>query len=225
MKYKLVGNTMPAVEITFERSGESMFTESGSMCWMSEGVSMDTNMRGGFGKSLGRMFGGESLFMATYTATYEGDYVAFASSFAGEIIPVTVNGNRLICQKNAFLCAENSVELNTTFTKKLGAGFFAGEGFILQELSGRGTAFLEVAGNLIEKDLEPGEVLKVDTGNVVAFDSTVDYDIETVKGFKNVLMGGEGLFLTRLQGPGKVYLQSSNISDLVNMIASRIPSK
>ena len=225
MRYKLVGDTMPAVEITFDHSNEGMYTESGSMCWMSEGVSMDTNMKGGFGKSLGRMFSGESLFMATYTASYADDYVAFASSYTGDIIPIKMNGNRLICQKNAFLCAEQTVDLKTTFTKKMGAGFFGGEGFILQELSGEGMAFLEISGNMIEKNLESGEVLKVDTGNVVAFDANVSYDIETVKGFKNVLMGGEGLFLTKLVGPGKVYLQSSNVNDLVNLIASRIPSK
>lgn len=225
MNYKLVGNTMPAVEITFDHSNEAMYTESGSMCWMSNGVKMDTNMKGGFGKSLGRMFSGESLFMATYTSSNSDDYVAFASSFTGDIVPVELNGNKLTCQKNAFLCAEQSVELKTTFTKKLGAGFFGGEGFILQELSGNGMAFLEISGNVIEKDLKAGEVLRVDTGNVVAFDSEVSYDIETVKGFKNILMGGEGLFLTKLVGPGKVYLQSSNVNDLVNLIASRIPSK
>ena len=197
MKYQILGNTMPAVQIQFDVPGESMFTQSGGMAWMSDGISMTSNMKGGLGKSIGRMFSGESLFMATYTAQVPGAYIAFASTVAGEVLPVDVGAcGGLICQKGAFLCAQAGVELNITFSKRFSAGLFGGEGFILQDLSGQGMAFLEIDGDKVERVLAPGEVLKVDTGNVVAFERTVSYEIETVKGLGNVLFGGEGLFLT-----------------------------
>ncbi len=226
MKYKVLGDTMPAVEITFEAQGESMFTQSGGMSWMSEGILMDTNMRGGLGKSIGRMFAGESLFMATYTAQKSGANIAFASTVAGEILPVDVGSSGgLICQKGSFLCAEPSVNLSVTLSKKFSAGLFGGEGFILQDISGSGMVFLEIDGNRVEKDLAPGEVLKVDTGNVVAFEKTVSYEIETVKGIKNIFLGGEGLFLTKLVGPGKVILQTQNFNEFASRIIRLMPSK
>ncbi len=226
MQYKILGDTMPAVEVTFERRGEKMYTQSGGMAWMTEGVSMDTNMRGGFMKSVGRMFSGESLFMANYTAEREGAMIAFASTVAGEILPIDVGQTGgFICQKGAFLCAEESVELSVAFTKKASAGFFGGEGFILQDMSGNGMVFLEVDGNRVEKVLAPGEVLKVDTGNVVAFEKSVSYEIETVKGIKNIFLGGEGLFLTKLVGPGKVILQTQNFNEFAGRIVGLIPSK
>ena len=193
MRYQVLGDTMPAVEVVFDNAGESMYTQSGGMAWMSEGIAMDSNMRDGLGKSIGRMFSGESLFMATYKAERPGAMIAFASTVAGEILPVDIGAcGGLICQKGAFLCAQESVNLSITFTKKLSAGFFGGEGFILQDMSGTGMAFLEIDGNKIEKNLAPGEVLKVDTGNVVAFEKTVKYEVETVKGLKNIFFGGEG---------------------------------
>ena len=226
MKYAIIGETMPAVEILFDAPGETMYTQSGAMAWMTEGISMDSNMRGGLGKSLGRLFTGESLFMATYKAEKPGSKIAFASTVPGVIMPVNVGAiGGLICQKDAFLCAQDSVQLNVTFTKKLSAGFFGGEGFILQELSGQGMAFLEVDGDKVEKVLAPGEVLKVDTGNVVAFEKTVSYEIETVKGVKNIFFGGEGLFLTRLTGPGKVILQTQNFNEFAGKIIQMVPSK
>lgn len=226
MKYKIIGNTMPAVEVLFDQPGESMYTQSGAMAWMSEGVSMNTNTNGGLLKGVGRMFAGESLFMANYTAQAPGATIAFASTVAGEILPINVGENGgLICQKGAFLCAEPGVNLNVTFTKKFSSGFFGGEGFILQDLSGQGMAFLEIDGDKVVKELAPGEVLKVDTGNVVAFERTVQYEIETVKGIKNIFLGGEGLFLTRLVGPGKVILQTQNFNDFAGRIAKMIPSK
>ena len=225
MEYKLIGTTIPAVEITFDQRGESVYTESGAMCWMSNDVNMESNAKGGVSRSLGRMFSGESIFMVSFTSKAAGDYVAFSSSYTGDIIPLKLNGNKLICQKDAFLCAESSVTLKTLFRKKLGAGVFGGEGFILQELSGTGQAFLEINGNMIKKKLGAGEVIKVDTGNVVAFESSVNYDIESVKGVKNILLGGEGLFLTKLTGPGTIYLQSSNFADMVSKISTAIPSK
>ena len=226
MKYQVIGDTMPAVEVTFDQAGESMYTQSGGMAWMSEGVSMDSNMRGGLGKSLGRMFTGESIFMATYRADRPGSSIAFASTVAGEVLPVDIGAcGGMIAQKGAFLCAQDSVELSVAFSKKLSAGLFGGEGFILQDIHGTGMAFLEIDGNKVEKVLAPGEVLKVDTGNVVAFDKTVSYEIETVKGLKNIFFGGEGLFLTKLTGPGRVIIQTQNFNEFAGRIISMIPSK
>ena len=226
MRYQVIGDTMPAVEVTFDQAGESMYIQSGGMAWMSEGVAMDSNMRGGLGKSIGRMFSGESIFMATYRAERPGASIAFASTVAGEVLPVDIGAcGGLIAQKGAFLCSENTVELSVAFTKKLSAGLFGGEGFILQDIHGTGMVFLEVDGNKVEKVLAPGEVLKVDTGNVVAFEKTVNYEIETVKGLKNIFFGGEGLFLTKLTGPGRVILQTQNFNEFAGRIISMMPSK
>lgn len=226
MQYKLIGDIMPAVEVTFDVPGESMYTQSGGMAWMTEGISMDSNMKGGLGKSIGRMFSGESLFMATYKAERAGSMIAFASTVAGEVLPIDVGVcGGMICQKGAFLCAQETVSLKATFTKKFAAGLFGGEGFILQDISGTGMVFLEIDGNRVEKNLAPGEVIKVDTGNVVAFEKTVTYDIETVKGLKNIFMGGEGLFLTKLTGPGKVILQTQNFNEFAGRIIGLVPSR
>lgn len=226
MQYKIIGNTMPAVEVTFDRPGEAMYTQSGGMAWMTDGITMDSNMKGGLGKSIGRMFSGESLFMATYKAERAGAMTAFASTVAGEILPVDVSANGgLICQKGAFLCAEESVSLNVAFTKKFSAGLFGGEGFILQDISGSGMVFLEIDGDKVEKNLAPGEVIKVDTGNVVGFERTVKYEIETVKGLKNIFLGGEGLFLTKLTGPGRVILQTQNFNEFAGRIIKMVPSR
>ena len=191
---------------------------------MSEGLTLDSNIKGGLMKGIGRMFTGESLFMATYTAVRPDCIIAFASTVPGRILPVDMSRTSLICQKGAFLCAQPTVEVSTVFTKKLSAGFFGGEGFILQQLKGSGMAFLEVDGDVVEKTLAPGEVMKVDTGNVFAFEPTVSYEIETIKGVKNMLFGGEGLFLTRLTGPGKIYMQTMNIAEFTGRIAQGLPT-
>lgn len=226
MRYQVIGDTMPAVEVVFDRPGETMYTQSGGMAWMSEGVSMDSNMRGGLGKNIGRMFSGESLFMATYRAERPGAMIAFASTVAGEVLPVDIGAcGGMICQKGAFLCAEETVNLSVALTKKLSAGFFGGEGFILQDISGSGMVFLEIDGNKVEKQLAPGEVIKVDTGNVVAFEKSIKYEVETVKGIKNIFFGGEGLFLTKLTGPGRVVLQTQNFNEFAGRIARLIPGK
>lgn len=226
MKYEIIGNNFPAVKCTFESAGESMYTQSGAMAWMSNGIKMDSNMKGGFGKSIGRLFAGESLFMATYTAEGPNTHISFASTVPGDLVALDIGETGgMICQKDAFLCAEPTVELKVAFTKKFSAGLFGGEGFILQDISGRGMVFLELGGNKIEQVLKPGEVLKVDTGNVVAFEKSVSYEIESVKGIKNIFFGGEGLFLTKLTGPGRVILQTRNFNELVGKIASRLPSK
>lgn len=226
MNYKLIGQTVPVVEMTLNM-GESVYTQSGGMAYQSEGIKMSTNARGGVMNSLGRMFSGESLFMANYTAETNNAVVAFSSTVPGSVVPIDLANNPrgLILQKGAFLCAESSVNTSVAFTKKLMSGIFGGEGFILQKAEGRGMLFLEVDGDVIEKELRPGEVIKVDTGNVVAFDSTVSYDIETVKGLGNIFLGGEGLFLTKLTGPGKIILQSQNIKDFAGRLIPFLPTR
>ncbi|KHS56215.1 MULTISPECIES: TIGR00266 family protein [Terrisporobacter] len=222
MNYEIVGKVVPSVEVSLSR-GEAMFTQSGGMFWQTEGIRMDTNTKGGLLKGIGRMFAGESMFMATYTATQEAK-IAFASTVPGSIIPINVSEGRFTIQKGAFLAAESSVELKTTFNKKLGTGVFGGEGFILQELRGRGTAFLEIDGDAIEKNLAPGEIIKIDTGNLVGFEDSVRYEVEFVKGLGNVIFGGEGLFLTKLTGPGKVVLQTMNMNEFALRVGSFIPT-
>ena len=224
MKYEIIGQTVPAVEVTLS-AGESMYTQSGGMVWQTEGIKMSTNARGGLAKSLGRMFTGESIFMANYTAETEGAKIAFGSTVPGCVVPVDISQGEMIVQKGAFLCAQQSVGLKATFTKKFTAGLFGGEGFILQRLFGSGLAFIEVDGDKVERILAPGEVLKVDTGNVVAFDTSVSYDIETVKGLGNIFLGGEGLFLTKLTGPGRVILQTQNFNDFAGRVISMMPHK
>ncbi|MCB6616104.1 TIGR00266 family protein [Ruminococcus sp. 210702-SL.1.03] len=224
MQYRIIGSTMPAVETILNR-GESMYTQSGGMAWMSQGVEMTTSTKGGVLKGLGRkMFAGESMFMATYTAVMDNATVAFASTVAGEIVPIDLAQHQgLICQKGAFLCATPGVQMNMTFTKKFSAGLFGGEGFILQQAAGNGLLFLEIDGDRVEKTLAPGEVLYVDTGNLVAFDPTVQYEIQMIKGVKNIFFGGEGLFNTKLTGPGKVILQTQNFNEFASRILAMMP--
>ena len=224
MEYKIVGQTVPVVEMTLNK-GETVYTQSGAMAYQTEGMEMKTNARGGVMKSLGRMFTGESIFMANYTAQKDGAMVAFASTVPGNVMPVDLSKmpSGLMIQKGAFLCAEDSVQTSVAFTKRFSAGLFGGEGFILQKAEGNGHLFLEVDGDAIQKDLAPGEVLKVDTGNVVAFQPSVSYEIETVKGLGNIFLGGEGLFLTKLVGPGRVILQSQNFRDFANRLVPYMP--
>ena len=226
MKYEIIGQTVPAVEITLN-SGETIVSQSGGMTWQTDGIQMSTNTNGGLMKGLGRMFAGESLFMNMYTALKQDSKITFASTLPGQIVPINLSNfpSGIIAQKGAFICSEKDVNLKITLSKKFSAGLFGGEGFILQELSGNGTAFLEVDGDMVEKNLAPGEILKVDTGNVVAFEKSVSYEIETVKGLSNIFFGGEGLFLTKLVGPGRVILQTQNFNDFAGRIISRIPSK
>lgn len=225
MKYEILGKTVPVVEVTLNR-GESMYTQSGGMSWQTQGIRMTTNARGGIMKSLGRMFTGESMFMSSYTAEVDQAQIAFATTVPGDIIAIDMSQRPqgIILQKGAFLCAEQDIELSVKFTKRFSAGLFGGEGFILQEAKGRGMIFLEVDGDPIEKELAPGEVLKVDTGNVVGFEPSVSYEIETIKGLGNIFLGGEGLFLTKLVGPGKVIIQSQNFMDFAGRIASILPT-
>ncbi len=223
MQYEIFGNNLPAVTLTLQ-PGESIYTQSGGMTWMTDGIAMETNMKGGFGKALGRMFSGESLFMATYTSQRPNAQITLASSFPGSIVPLELgNGREFVCQKNSFLCATPGVALSA-MVQKLKVGFFGGEGFIMQKLGGTGLAFLEIDGTVVVKDLAPGEVLKVDTGNIAAYEASVSYAAETVKGFKNILFGGEGLFLSILRGPGRVYLQTVSMPEFASKIIPYIPT-
>ena len=188
MEYKILGQTVPVVEVTMN-NGESMYTQTGGMSYQTEGIKMRTNARGGLMKSLGRMFTGESIFMTNYDAEKDGAQIAFATTVPGTILPVDLDKHDegMILQKGSFLCAEQSVDLKVTFTKKLGAAFFGGEGLILQKATGNGMLFLEVDGDVIEKELKDGEVLKVDTGNVVGFEPSVTYTVEMIKGLRKHL--------------------------------------
>lgn len=222
MKYNIQGEPMPVVICHLE-PGESMITERGSMVWMSANMRMETGA-GGLGKALGRMFGGESLFQNTYTAEGGPGMIAFASSFPGAIRAVEITPNMpVIAQKSAFLAATPGVELSVHFQKKAGAGFFGGEGFIMQRLHGTGMAFVEIDGYVVEYELQAGQQLLVDTGYLAAMSGTCTMDIQTVKGVGNVLFGGEGLFNTVVTGPGKVYLQTMPISNVAGAIAAVLP--
>lgn len=185
MDYKILGQTVPVVEVTMN-NGESMYTQTGGMSYQTDGIKMRTNARGGLMKSLGRVFTGESIFMTNYDAEKDGATIAFATTVPGTILPIDLDKHDegMILQKGSFLCAEQSVDIKVTFTKKLGAAFFGGEGLILQKATGNGILFLEVDGDVIEKELKDGEILKVDTGNVVGFEPSVTYTIEMVKGLR-----------------------------------------
>ena len=211
MQYQIIGEPMPAV-ICQLAAGERMITEKGSMCWMSPNMEMSTSA-GGLGKAFGRIFSGESIFQNIYTAQGGPGMIAFASSFPGSIRTVSITQDRpVVVQKSAFLASEEGVELSVFFQKKLGAGFFGGEGFIMQKLSGSGTAFLEIDGHAVEYELRAGEQMVVDTGNLAMMDATCSLDIRSVKGVKNALFGGEGLFHTVITGPGKIVLQTMPVS-------------
>ena len=211
MQYELKGGAFPVVVCRLS-SGESMITEKGSMVWMTPNMEMTTTGGGGIGKMLSKALTGESMFQNIYTARGEG-MITFGSSFPGQILPLEVTpGKSFILQKSAFLASEAGVQLSMHINQKLGAGFFGGEGFIMQKLTGNGIAFAEVDGELVEYTLAPGEQLVVDTGYVMGFELSVSMDIQQVKGLKNMVLGGEGLFNTVLTGPGKIWLQTMPIS-------------
>lgn len=226
MKYKIIGSTLPIVELTLD-SGEKVYTQSGGMTYQTDGIDMTTNARGGIMGSLGRMFSGESLFLSNYTAQKDNAVIGFSATAPGSIMPLDLGSlpQGIILQKGAFLCGEDTVDLKAVFTKKITAGLFGGEGFVLQHAIGTGNLFIEVDGDTIEKELLPGEILKVDTGNIVAFEPSVSYDIEMVKGVGNIILGGEGLFLAKLVGPGKVIIQSQNFKDFAGRIIPYIPTR
>lgn len=223
MRYEVQGKEFPVVICHLE-AGEQMISQKGGMVWMSPNMQMETH-GGGLGKMIGRAFTGESMFRNIYTAQGSG-YIAFGCSFPGQIIPIDVGATGgMILQKSAFLACQPGVDLQVHFQKKLSAGLFGGEGFLLQKLSGKGMAFVEIDGTLIEHTLGTGEQIVVDTHNLAGFSPTVQMEIKTVPGIKNMLFGGEGLFNTVLTGPGKVWLQTMPLSTVAQAIASLFPPK
>ena len=224
MRYEIKGDTLPVV-VCYLENGEQMITERGSMSWMSPNMKMETTTNGGIGKAFGRMFSGEAMFQNRYTAQGGNGMIAFASSFPGQIVAKEIGpGRDLIVQKSGFLASESGVDLSVFFQKKLGAGFFGGEGFIMQRLSGQGIAFLEFDGHIVEYELRPGQQIVIDTGYLAAMDATCSMEIQTVPGLKNMVFGGEGVFNTIVSGPGHVWLQTMPISNVAGEIARFIPS-
>jgi len=226
MRYEIHGTTMQTLDVYLSQ-GETMFTEAGGMAWMKGNIDMQTNTKGGLMAGLGRKLAGESLFMTTYTGQDAGEVlVVFAPEAPGKILPVKLGeGQSMICQRDAFMCAQGSVDLKMHFRKKLGSGLFGGEGFILQRITGPGYAFLEIPGEVREYTLAAGETMKIDPGHIALFETTIDYDIQMVKGFTNIFFGGEGLFLATLRGPGRIWLQSMPLSNLAGKLAKYLPAQ
>ncbi len=223
ISYRIDGTTMQVVTIQLE-PGEVIYSESGGMSWMSENVEMKTTSGGGLGKMLRRAVSGESLFVTDYFVTRGAGTVTFACEFPGKVIPYDLQpGQSLIVQKDGFMCAEKTVDLDLSFRKRLGTGLFGGEGFIMQKVTGPGLVFLEIDGEVVEYTLQPGQLLKVDSGHIAAFEPSVDFDVTMVKGFSNILLGGEGLFLATLRGPGKCWLQTMPMTHLARKIAQFMP--
>ncbi|MBO5197214.1 MAG: TIGR00266 family protein [Lachnospiraceae bacterium] len=224
MNYEIEGGNLPVV-ICYPEAGQTLCTESGSMSWMSPNMQMDTNTGGGIKKAFGRIFSGESIFLNEYTPKGGSGMIAFASSFPGTIIPFEVSpGNGIIVQKSGFLAMEKGLDLSVYFQKKFRAGVFGGEGFIMQKVTGRGLVFVEIDGYCKEYELAAGESIIVDTGYLAAMSETCSMDIRTVKGVKNIFLGGEGLFHTVITGPGKVYIQSMPVSNTAQALASFLSS-
>ena len=225
MRYEIHGDMLPSLDVFLE-AGESMYTESGGMAWMKGDIKMETSTRGGLLAGLGRSLAGESLFMTTYTCQSAEGLITFTPEAPGKVLAFDLAaGESLICQKDAFMAAQDGVSVEMHFRKRLGAGFFGGEGFILQKLTGPGLVFVEIAGDVRDYTLQSGEVLRVDPGHIALYEPTVDYDVAAVRGLKNVLFSGEGLFLATLRGPGKVWLQSMPLQNLAAKIRKYIPTK
>lgn len=223
MNYEVKGTPLPVVEISLD-AGESIICEGGAMSWMSSNMQMETS-GGGLGKMFSKALSGEKMFQNRYTAVEQPGTIAFASSFPGNIIAVEIEpGKEVICQKSAFLCATSGVDLSIHFQKKLGAGVFGGEGFIMQRLFGQGMAFLEIDGSVVEKELAAGEQIIIDTGYLAMMDGTCSMDVQTVKGIKNIMLGGEGLFNTVVTGPGKVALQTMPAYQVAGSLKPFLPS-
>ena len=224
MQYKIQGEPLPVVICTLE-AGEKMITEKGSMSWMSPNMKMETTTNGGLGKALGRMFSGESLFQNIYTAEGGEGMIAFASSFPGSIRAIEITPEQgIIVQKSAFLASEAGVNLSVHFQKKIGSGLFGGEGFIMQKLSGHGTAFIEIDGYIVEYEVSAGQSIVIDSGYLAAMSESCKMEIQTVAGLKNKVFGGEGFFNTVVTGPGKVMLQTMPISAVAGTLRPYFPS-
>ncbi len=225
--YKLFGDDMQVVEIELDPD-EGVRAEVGAMLYMEDDIKMQTNTGGGLFSGFKRMLTGESFFITTFlNQGQDKRHVAFAAPYPGKIIPIDLtnyNGT-FLCQKDSFLCAANGIDIEVAFTKRLGAGLFGGEGFILQKLTGSGLAFIHAGGTIIKRELAAGETLRIDTGCLVGLETSVRYDIEFVGGFKNALFGGEGLFMATVKGPGTIFLQSLPFSRLVDRIVAAVPTQ
>jgi uncharacterized protein (TIGR00266 family) len=218
--YELVGDDFQAVLVRLD-PGEAVRAEPGAMMWMEDGIEMDTTTGGGVMSGLKRAIGGESFFITTFTNEGAAPArVGFAADYPGKILPVDLGRGTIMCQRDAYLCSAHGIEVSVAFTKRLGAGFFGGEGFILQRLRGDGLAFIHAGGHIIERELEAGERLRVDTGCIVGFEEAVDYDIQRIKGVKSMLFGGEGLFYAVLTGPGKIWTQTTPFSRFADRVMS-----
>jgi uncharacterized protein (TIGR00266 family) len=225
MNYEIFGTTLQTLDITLS-AGEAVFTESGGMAWMRGSIDMSTDTRGGLLKGLARSLAGESLFLTTYSCSGGEGIITFTPEAPGSILPVQLGPNESrICQKDAFMVAEDSIALEVHFRRKLGSGLFGGEGFVLQKLTGPGTAWVEIAGEVREYMLKPGETMKVDPGHIAMYEPSVNYDIARVKGVKNIFFGGEGLFLATLTGPGRIWLQSLPLTNLAAKLMQYMPIK
>lgn len=225
MQYDISGTIMQTLAIGLS-PGESVFAQTHGMAWMTDAIEMDTHTGGGIFAGVKRALGGGSFFITDYSAPRQKGEVAFAPRFPGQILAMKLNpGQSLVCRKESFLCAERGVTLEIAFQQRLGAGFFAGEGFILQKVTGPGTVFIDLSGELIEKTLAPGERLRVHAGHIGMQETTVSTDIQLVRGFRNMIFGGEGLFLATLTGPGKIWLQSMPVMNLAEEIARYLPSE
>lgn len=225
MKYKIEGETLPVVICDLDM-GETMISEGGSMAWMSPNMKMETTSNGGIGKAIGRMFSGEKMFQNRFTAEGGSGMIAFASSFPGSVRAFEISpSNEMILQRSSFLAGESGVNLSVFFNKKLGSGLFGGEGFILQKVSGSGIVFAEFDGHVIEYELGAGQQVLVDTGHLAAMTASCTMDIQRVKGLKNIFLGGEGLFITTVTGPGKVWLQTMPLANVANALLPFMPQK
>lgn len=223
MEYEIKGGSFPMVVCKLNK-GETLKNEGGAMALMSSEIKMETNTGGGILKGLGRALSGDSIFLNFFTAQADNQEIGFASGFPGKIIPIELNGRTIIAQKNSYLASEEDVDISMHFKKKIGRGIFGGEGFILQKFTGNGMLFLEIDGDVVEYDLAPGEKMLIDQGHLAAMEKTVDFDIERVKGAKNMLLGGEGLFLGKLTGPGKVWIQTMPMSKFVDSLIPLFPA-
>ena len=221
MRFEIKGEPLPVV-IVYLDANETVNCQKGAMSWMTPNMKMETHT-GGIGKAFSKMFSGESIFTNTYISEGGPGMIAFASSFPGSIIPFDISKGDMIVQKSGYLASQPTIELSIAFQKKIGVGFFGGEGFIMQKLHGQGMAFVEIDGYVVEYDLQDGQQMLIDTGYLAAMSSTCKMDIQQVKGIGNVLFGGEGLFNTVVTGPGKIYLQTMPISNFAGAVASVIP--
>ena len=225
MRHQILGTTLQTLEMVLQ-PGEMVFSQTHQMAWMTDGITMDTNTGGGVLKGLMRSLGGGSLFVTHFSA--QGGYaglVAFCPRFPGTIIARQLApGETLVCRKETFLCAEASVQLDIFFRQQIGSGLFGGEGFILQKVTGPGWVFLDLSGEVVEKTLQPGECLRVHVGHVGVQDVSIQFGITRMKGFRNILFGGDGLFLATLTGPGRIWLQSMPIINLAEEVFRHAPS-